>query len=45
MKELEFMNLSNRWFINIPYDYDVNDLQMVPINYQMKLLKEDELFV
>lgn len=29
MIELEFMRLSNRWFINIPYDDDVNDLQMV----------------
>lgn len=29
MIELEFMRLSNRWFINIPYNGDVNDLQMV----------------
>jgi hypothetical protein len=29
MKELEFINLSNRWFINIPYEGDINDLQMV----------------
>lgn len=29
MKELEFMKLSNRWFINIPYEGDINDLQMV----------------
>lgn len=29
MIELEFMRLSNRWFINIPYNDDVNDLQMV----------------
>lgn len=29
MIELEFMRLSNRWFINIPYNGDANDLQMV----------------
>lgn len=29
MKELEFMKLSNRWFINISYDGEINDLQMV----------------
>lgn len=29
MKELEFINLSNRWFINIPYEGEINDLEMV----------------
>ena len=29
MKELEFIKLSNRWFINIPYDGEINDLEMV----------------
>lgn len=29
MKELKFVKLSNKWFVDIPYDGNINDLQMV----------------
>ena len=37
MKRLEFVKLSERWYIDIPWIGDVNDLQMVD--------GADELFV
>jgi hypothetical protein len=29
MKHFEFIKLSNRWFVDIPYEGNVNDLEMV----------------
>ena len=29
MKSFKFIKLSDKWFVDIPWDGDVNDLQMV----------------